>query len=209
MNYLSAENISKSYGEKVLFNNISFGLSKGDKVALVANNGTGKSTLLRILARVENPDTGEINSKQDISTGFLPQEPELDDKLILLDQVMLNIPNVSEAIRSYELALVDNDTEKLASAISEMDRLSAWDFESRVKEKGIPSSIEAGLLMMRNRPPRKPPPRARLAPATSVVNTVAARSAIFTRMFGFFPAARGFDTIRISTPLLKFLMSGI
>ena len=134
MNYIQAENISKSYGDLFLFENLSLSIDKNQKVALIAKNGTGKSTLMRILAKVENPDKGDINSRQDLTTGFLPQEPELDDKLILIDQVMLNIPNVSDAIRNYETALTDNNTRKLDNAISEMDRLGAWDLESRVKE---------------------------------------------------------------------------
>ena len=134
MNYLQAENISKSYGDTSLFEDLSLSIDKNQKVALIAKNGTGKSTLLRLLARVENPDKGKINSRQDLTSGFLPQEPELDDHLILLDQVMLNIPNESEAIRNYEMALTDDNTGKLDNAISEMDRLGAWDLESRVKE---------------------------------------------------------------------------
>ena len=93
MNYLQAENISKSYGDNFLFEDLSLTIDRYQKVALIAKNGTGKSSLLRILAKTEAPDSGGLNTKKDLSIGFLPQEPKLDDNLILLDQVMVNIPN--------------------------------------------------------------------------------------------------------------------
>ncbi len=134
MNYLQAENISKSYGDNFLFENLSLTIDRYQKVALIAKNGAGKSSLLRILAKTEAPDGGALNTKKDLNVGFLPQEPKLDDNLILLDQVMLNIPNVSVAISNYERALVQDDNINLDKAISEMDRLEAWDYENRVKE---------------------------------------------------------------------------
>ncbi len=134
MNYLQAENISKSYGDNFLFEDLSLSIDKNQKIALIAKNGTGKSSLLRILARTEPPDTGALTSRKDLTIGFLPQEPELDDNLILLDQVMYNIPLVSEAIMQYEKAVELQNEHELDLAIREMDRLEAWDYENRVKE---------------------------------------------------------------------------
>lgn len=134
MNFLQAENISKSYGDQFLFEDLSLSIDKNQKIALIAKNGTGKSSLLRILARTELPDTGEVNSKKDLSIGFLPQEPYLDDQLVVIDQVMFNLPQVSAAISSYEKALISAIPEDLDKAIGEMDRLEAWDYENRVKE---------------------------------------------------------------------------
>ena len=83
MNYLSAENISKSFGEQLLFEGLSFGLSRGDKTALIARNGVGKTTLLRILAGKESTDTGEFTFRNGIKTAFLEQTPELDERLTI------------------------------------------------------------------------------------------------------------------------------
>jgi ATP-binding cassette subfamily F protein uup len=134
MNYLQAENISKSFGDLQLFEDLSFSIDRNQKIALIARNGSGKSTLLRILAGNEPADEGLVSCKNDLTIGYLPQEPELDDKLIALDQVMMNIPDLSEAIHRYEKALTGNNGDDLEKAIMDMDRLSAWDLESRVKE---------------------------------------------------------------------------
>ena len=83
MNYLSAENISKHYGERVLFENLSFGLSKGEKTALIANNGTGKSTLLKILVGKDVSDTGEVAIRDGVRVGYLDQEPTFDESLTI------------------------------------------------------------------------------------------------------------------------------
>jgi len=88
-NYFSAENLSKSFGEQVLFENLTFGLAKGDKTALVARNGTGKTTLLSILMGRMEPDTGEYVFRKGIKTAFLEQTPKLDDSLSV-DQLILS-----------------------------------------------------------------------------------------------------------------------
>jgi len=134
LNFLQAENIAKSYGDNFLFQDLSLTIDKYQKIALIAKNGAGKSSLLRVLSRVEAPDTGAVNSKRDLTTGFLQQEPALDANLIVLDQVMCNLPGVSEAIHRYESAVKLGSEQELDHAIAEMDRLEAWDYESRVKE---------------------------------------------------------------------------
>ena len=141
MNYLSAENISKSYGEKVLFENISFGLSKGDKVALVANNGTGKSTLLRILIDEESSDTGTVSTRSGIKISLLSQEP-MFDKFLSVNEIINNTDTgLVEVIKEYENAVqqqadnYSNETQRLLEqATANMDINNAWDYERRLKQ---------------------------------------------------------------------------
>ncbi len=141
MNYFSAENLSKSFGEQLLFEGITFGLARGDKTAFVARNGTGKTTLLRILMGKMSTDTGEFTFRTGIKTAFLEQSPELDDSLSI-DQLVLsaNTP-VIDVIQRYEKALeahsriqTEESTSNLEEATNEMDHSNAWDYERRLKQ---------------------------------------------------------------------------
>jgi len=141
MNYFSAENLSKSFGELVLFEGLTFGLARGDKTALIARNGTGKTTLLNILSGKTAPDSGEFTFRGGIKTSFLEQVPDLDGSKTI-DQLILttNTP-VLAVIRRYEKALdrhshhQTSDTGKtLEDASNEMDRVDAWDYERRLKQ---------------------------------------------------------------------------
>ena len=114
MNYLSVEQLTKSYGERVLFKNISFGIAQGEKVALVAANGAGKSTLLRIIKGKEIPDSGNVVFRNDITIGFLDQNPELDDNDTVIEALFKSKNPVMEAVREYELC-VENAGEDEAS----------------------------------------------------------------------------------------------
>ncbi len=141
MNYLSVENISKSYGEKVLFENISFGLSKGDKVALVANNGTGKSTLLRILTGTDTSDTGGVTLRSEIKISLLPQEPVFENSLSVNDIIKNADTGLVEIIKDYELAVnrqaesySKENQQLLEDATAKMDINNAWDYERRLKQ---------------------------------------------------------------------------
>jgi len=134
LNYLQAEKVSKSYRDHFLFESLSLSIDKNQKLALIARNGAGKSTLLRILAGVEEPDAGAVNTVQGLTTGFLPQEPHLVDELTIFDQVLFSLPALSTTIRNYEKAVSSGDHEALDEAIREMDRLQAWDCETRIKE---------------------------------------------------------------------------
>ncbi|MCD6347923.1 MAG: ABC-F family ATP-binding cassette domain-containing protein, partial [Bacteroidales bacterium] len=134
MNFLQAERISKSFGDLLLFESLSLSVDEGQKIALIAKNGTGKSTLLRILALDESCDSGAVNSKRDLSIGYLPQEPELNDDLQIIDQVLFSNPDISQTIQAYEEAVLAEDPGDLDKAMLAMDRLNAWDFESRIKE---------------------------------------------------------------------------
>jgi ATP-binding cassette subfamily F protein uup len=136
MNYLSVENLSKSYGEKVLFEDISFGLEAGSKVALIAKNGTGKTTLLNILMGTDIPDSGSVVLRKDISVAFLRQQMAFDEHMSVFDAILSSDTEYVRAVRAYEKALLDaqEKPETLQEAIAQMDRVEAWDFEYRVKE---------------------------------------------------------------------------
>jgi ATP-binding cassette subfamily F protein uup len=141
MNYLSAENLSKSYGDQKLFEEITFGLSKGDKTALIARNGTGKTTLLRILAGKESSDTGEFTFRNGIKVAFLEQVPELDESLTIDELILSANSHMLSVIHAYEKALnkhselhSDVNSGELESASAEMDRLHAWDYERRLRQ---------------------------------------------------------------------------
>jgi len=135
MNLLSVENLSKRYGPKLLFENFSFGMAKGEKVAIVAPNGSGKTTLLRAIAGVEPADTGEITFRSGTRVGYLPQEPEFAEGLSLTDAIMVSENPMTAAIKKYEKAIQNpDDGDALQKAMEEMDHTNAWDFEARVRE---------------------------------------------------------------------------
>lgn len=142
MNYLTVENLSKSIGEKELFSNITFGLEKGQKTALIAKNGTGKSTLLNIIAGLDIPDTGQVVVRNDISVSYLPQMDKFSDDFSVLDAIFDSQTPVIKAFKEYEACTLLPEAEKespeghqrLQQAILDMDRLNAWDFEARAKE---------------------------------------------------------------------------
>lgn len=141
MNFLSVENISKSYGEKILFMDISFGLKRGDKVALVANNGAGKSTLLKIIAGTDFADSGEVTLKSGLRLAILNQEPDYDPEHSVDEIINGSGMYYREIIDSYEKAVKENSVKdnketraQLEFAISKMDVHDAWDFDRRLKE---------------------------------------------------------------------------
>ena len=123
MNYLQAEKISKSYREIPLFESLSLTVEKNQKLALIARNGAGKSSLLRILAHEEEPDSGMVNTINGLTIGFLQQNPVLHDQLEVIEQVLFSLPHLSNAIRNYEEAIASGDHDALESSILEMDRV--------------------------------------------------------------------------------------
>ena len=137
MNYLTLENVTKSFGEKVLFDNISLIMNKGEKVALVAKNGAGKTTLLNVIAGTEDTE-GEnaiIQYRKDIKIGYLKQEPDFRDGHTILEAVFESENKKVTATRDYEKALLHPENEKeMASAMQAMDDLEAWDFKARIEE---------------------------------------------------------------------------
>ena len=134
MHYVSADNISKSYGIKPLFRNISFHISEGDKIALVAKNGSGKSTLLKILSGNEQPDDGTVWINKDVTVALFEQEPKFRETFSVLDNIFHHNHPVINAIKEYEAVSEENDPEKLGAAIVKMDELNAWDFDAKVKQ---------------------------------------------------------------------------
>lgn len=137
MNYLTLENVTKSFGEKVLFQNVNLQISKGEKIALVAKNGSGKTTLLRVIAG-EEAGEGElckILKRKDIRIGYLSQEPEFFDDWSIMQSVFDSENVQIKAVRAYEEAMLNPDnTEAMEKALVAMDDQKAWDVESRIKE---------------------------------------------------------------------------
>ncbi len=132
MNYLSVENLSKSYGERVLFENLTFGIEKGQKVALVARNGTGKSSLFKILVGQESPDSGNVSFNKEVRIGFLAQEHGLDNELTILENIFNADNPMTRAIAAYEKALLHH--EGLEKAHDQMDQTGAWDYEAKARQ---------------------------------------------------------------------------
>lgn len=133
MNLISAAGISKAFTERWLFRNISFGLSEGEKIALVGSNGTGKSTLLKVLAELIAPDEGDVARLKGSSFGYLPQEPELNPD-ISIEQCLFDDDNpVMQLVKRYETAieLPDFPAAEMQEILEQMERLDAWDFEKK------------------------------------------------------------------------------
>ena len=135
MNYLSVEHISKSFGERILFEDISFGINKDQKVGFVAKNGTGKTTLLNILAGEESPDSGEVIFRKGLRVSYLSQRSELDPSQTVEEVISGSDNPILHVISTYESALANtDDQEALQSAMEAMDHHRAWDFETQYKQ---------------------------------------------------------------------------
>ena len=132
MNYLNVENISKSYGELNLFENLSFTIHKDQKIAFVAKNGTGKTSILNILSGKDSPDTGQIIYRKGLRTTFLSQEPVLDQNLTIEETIFNSDNPILKVINTYHAALENPDDSKLyQTAFDDMERYQAWDFETQ------------------------------------------------------------------------------
>ena len=135
MNLVSVEGISKAYGEKVLFEPISFGINKDQKIALIAKNGSGKTSILKILAGTDTPDQGAVNYRKDTRISFLPQEPKLDPKLTVEQAILQSGSKILNIIANYDRALENpDDQEAYQKAFEAMDQNDAWDFENQYKQ---------------------------------------------------------------------------
>lgn len=136
MNVLSADQISKAFTERWLFNQISFGLSKGEKLALVGSNGTGKSTLLKTIAGFIEPDSGQISLAKGISIGYLPQEPELEKELTIEESIFSDKNPILNLVKKYEIAITDMDypADDMQILLEKMDQYDAWDFEKKAHQ---------------------------------------------------------------------------
>jgi len=135
VNYLSVENISKSYGERVLFDNISFGINKDQKIAFIAKNGTGKSTILNIISNRDQADSGQIVKRKELSISFLSQEDVFDETLTIEQTIFASDNKTLQIIRQYEKALENpEDSDAYQKAFDLMDQHNAWDFETQYKQ---------------------------------------------------------------------------
>ena len=135
MNYLSVENISKSFGERTLFKDLSFGINKDQKIAFIAKNGSGKTTLMNILNGFDEPDTGQVVLRKSIRMAFLSQDNKLQDELTIEESIFASDNESLKVIEAYEKALENpEDEEAYQKAFDAMDRHNAWDFETQYKQ---------------------------------------------------------------------------
>jgi len=140
MNYLSVENLSKAFGERKLFSNISFGISQGQKIALVGINGAGKSTLMKIIMGLEIPDTGQVALNQAVKIAYVHQNPVFDSNLSIYQTIFdQSNSEVLIVIEAYHKALLESErgidnSNEMSRLFEQMDALQAWDFEYQVKE---------------------------------------------------------------------------
>lgn len=136
MNYLSAETVSKSFHDKWLFKDLSIGISQGEKLALVGNNGVGKSTLLKILTGEIQTDTGKVSIREGIRVGFLTQEPRVNDSVTVKDVLFSESNEIAKVVKEYEDCLQHPDVspERMQAVLEKMEELKAWDYEAKVHE---------------------------------------------------------------------------
>ena len=141
MNLITLENISKSYSEKILANNVSLGINEGEKIGLIGVNGTGKSSFLKIVAGVEEPDEGTVIKGNRVRIEYLAQTPDYDDNATVLEQVFKGNSDEMRILREYEELLEkidkgevkENDSERLIKLQGKIDALNLWDMESEAK----------------------------------------------------------------------------
>ena len=136
MNYLSAELVAKTYNDRWLFKDVSLGISQGEKLALVGNNGVGKSTLLKILTGEVQPDIGGVSIRQGIRLGYLTQQPDVDESLSVKDILFSDTNEIAKVVKEYEDCIHHPDTspERMQVVLEKMEELNAWDYESKVHE---------------------------------------------------------------------------
>ena len=135
MNYLSVENISKAYGERILFENISFGINKDQKVAFVAKNGSGKTSILNIIANLDVPDSGQVVSRKGISIAYLAQKDDINPDLTIEETIFATDNKILSIVNQYEKALKNlDDGDAYQAAFDLMDQHNAWDFETQYKQ---------------------------------------------------------------------------
>jgi len=135
MNYISVENISKSYGELILFEGLSFSIHKDQKIALIAKNGTGKTSILNILSGKDQPDTGEVIMRKGTKVAFLSQEPKLNDNATVEETIFAGDSDILKVIHEYEQSLLNpEDTENYQKSFEQMEAHNAWDFETQYKQ---------------------------------------------------------------------------
>jgi len=151
VNYLSVENISKSFGERVLFDNISFGINKDQKIAFIAKNGSGKTTIMSIINGLDEPDTGQVVLRKGIRMAFLSQDNNLQEELTIEESIFASDNETLKIIEAYEKALENpNDEEAYQKAFDGMDQHNAWDFETQYKQILFKLKLEDFKLKVKN-----------------------------------------------------------
>ncbi len=132
--FLQVENLSKSYGDRMLFEDVTFGINEGDKVGIVAKNGTGKSTMLSILAGDEDYDSGRIVWRNDLRVGYLAQKPDFTGNPTVAEAALQSDDPIAVAVRDYEAALASGDAAKIQEMSLHLDSAGAWDYEDRLRQ---------------------------------------------------------------------------
>ena len=132
--YLQVEELTKSVGDRMLFENVTFGINEGDKIGIVAKNGTGKTTLLNIIAGVDTPDSGTVTYRGDLKVCYLTQLPELTPGASIIEACLEGGGAVAETVARYERAVAEGDADQISLAVHDMDAAGAWDYEDRVKQ---------------------------------------------------------------------------
>lgn len=151
VNYLSVENISKSFGERTLFKDISFGINKDQKIAFIAKNGSGKTTIMSIINGLDEPDTGQVVLRKSIRMAFLSQDNKLQDELTIEESIFASDNESLKVIEAYEKALENpEDEEAYQKAFDAMDRHNAWDFETQYKQILFKLKLEDFKLKVKN-----------------------------------------------------------
>ena len=151
MNYLSVENISKSFGERTLFENISFGINKDQKIAFIAKNGSGKTCIMKIINGEDEPDTGNVVLRKGINMAFLSQDANLQEELTIEESIFASDNPILKVIEAYEKALENpDDQDAYAAAFDGMDRHNAWDFETQYKQILFKLKLEDFKLKVKN-----------------------------------------------------------
>ncbi|HRZ96564.1 MAG TPA: ABC-F family ATP-binding cassette domain-containing protein [Paludibacter sp.] len=134
VSYLQVENLTKSFGDNLLFENISFGISDNQRVALIAKNGTGKTTLLNIIAGIEDYNNGNVSFKRDLRIGYLNQDPDFPKELSVIDACLRSDNEAVRTIAAYEHCMISENHDGLDEILSQMDLHKAWDYETRIKQ---------------------------------------------------------------------------
>ncbi len=151
MNYLSVENISKSFGERTLFKGISFGINKDQKIAFIAKNGTGKTSLMKIINGEDEADSGQVVIRKEIKMAFLSQNHNLQDELTIEESIFASDNETLKVIHQYEKALENpEDEESYQKAFDRMDQYNAWDFETQFKQILFKLKLEDFKLKVKN-----------------------------------------------------------
>ena len=151
MNYLSVENISKSFGERTLFKDISFGINKDQKIAFIAKNGSGKTTIMSIINGLDEPDTGQVVLRKSIKMAFLSQSNNLQEELTIEESIFASDNETLKVIEAYEKALENpDDADAYQKAFDDMDRHDAWDFETQYKQILFKLKLEDFKLKVKN-----------------------------------------------------------